>query len=747
MIKDKQAALNDGPPTKRAKQQDNVFPTTGDICDKHRLPLVLFCDETGCKIIVCHSCVILQHRDHKVKDLMEMDGEMKKEIDTIKNEIVNAIENNTLHTRKLNEFKNRICMSAQNALKKIKEEKKKLITSLENEAKDHTREVQEIRQNELKRVEDVLQSITAQNTELEEIKQLTEKILLEENKQQMDNNQQMNVQQIKELFKKSQTKPKDNEKIIKQYKTIDFEIASTNAFQDQVMGNVSTKMTEIDHQVKDQVYDPGKNSDDKRQSTTCTDTNASLQESGEATNSMDMQRHAEGHGAGSKTADLPSWKNTNGEDMQCDTEVHSTANKPKANSVSSSATNINIENIQSDTGTDPKATSSQPSVSGIDKEVVRSHPEGQSSLRNFIIASYPGSGKSTGKENTHGNTELQIPGTSSQCTKTVTEINPQYSSLSTSEERANTQNNAEEWQSTGINSTSAEGQKICAGVNSEAITPPSQEISQPLSATKVMSWQCEVCHLSSSPTGKIYIASNNAIEAFDISGNLMMQKKITGNRQIRQLSCHHNSQKDSLIVALDNDKIELRSGTTGNYLDRLRTVTFTECWGIYQDTAMTALLSGRMGAESKVIQCVVKNNSISKGSKQFVFNLQRISDIALLRSNNKKIMVIMGQQSIFAVDYENKTQLWKISEPMLKLNAVDIDPCRVCTDGRGFLFVTDILNNRVVVIDTQGKIKQEICKQLAGYCFDIASIPLWNKLIVTEFKDVLHRYQSLSIYV
>ncbi len=699
MIKDKQAALDDGPPAKRAKQQDNDSPITGDLCEKHRLPLVLFCDETGCKIIVCHSCVILKHRDHNVKDLMEMDIEMKKEMDSIKNEVIKAIENNTLHTEKLNEFKDRICVAAQNALKKIKEEKKKLITGIENEAKDHTREVQEIRQNELKRIEDALHGITAKNIELEGIKELIEKILLEENKKQVDNNQQMNAQQIRELFQKSQTKQKDDEKKIEHYEIVNFEVASRNVLQNPVMGNVARQRMDAEYNFLAE--------------------NHGLE---------DEQSDTEGP---STSASAPSvaTTTTKSKDMECHTKGHG---KPQAESATSSGASSNTENIQSDKGTDPKATSSQPSGPGTDKQVVKSHAEGRSSLANFIIASYPSPGKSTGKENMHSDTQLQIPGSSSQCTKTVPEINPKPATLSTCEGHDNTECSDAEGTEVSNNAQPAEEENNPSTAGPSLMA--SQDISRPLSATKVTSWQCDACHLSTSPMGKIYVASLNAIEAFDISGNLKMQKKITGKRQIKQLCCYHYNQKDSLVVAFENGKIELRSGTTGNYLDRLQTVTFTQYWGIYQDTPMTVLVSGKMGCQSKVVQCIIDNSRISKGSKQFVFNLQRISDIALLRSNNKKIMVIMGEQSIFAVDYESNAQLWNISEPMLKLNAADIDPYRVCTDGWGFLFVTDILNNRVVVIDTQGEIKQEICRQLAGYCFDIASIPLWNKLIVTEFK-------------
>ena len=41
----------------------------GDICKKHKQPLVLFCNDKDCQEQICPACVLVKHKDHNIMDL------------------------------------------------------------------------------------------------------------------------------------------------------------------------------------------------------------------------------------------------------------------------------------------------------------------------------------------------------------------------------------------------------------------------------------------------------------------------------------------------------------------------------------------------------------------------------------------------------------------------------------------------------------------------------------------------------
>ena len=761
-----------------AKQQDNLRTVTSDVCNEHtELKLDMFCDETSCQEILCVSCVVLKHIGHRVKKLSEKNAEVRKEMENIQNSSTKAIENLTTHYEKLQYIKTTINISSQSTLKKIKEEKKKIFATKEKEVKEHTKKVQAIRQNELKKVEETMQDIEAKTAEFEKIRQLSAKVILE------DNIHKVNAQHIRELYHHNLSAASDTKKIIKGYQTLNFEIAATNGLQNQVMGNVFTEKNMVDFLFTD--VDEPSNASPSREDTqgntegndTATNTQAAsspqagastnghirkdteLQSTGEnppvaslSSSEASTYKHMESHRQGKNTGIKPksstrlqytctmtgpqtlslrsaglmtSWKSVNEEHIQSDREGQNSETDQKSPSLpgtsgESNNTKIMVNDTEEESSPIVVASwsLSQPQAS-VDGERLQSDKDEQNTGTIPQSATVPTSGPSTSGECMQNNMEGQ--GDS---------LLPSQASADREHMQSDTQ-----------------GEYI--GINSQANSLPSVGITKQVSVTKLTSWQCDVRHLSSSASGNVYTASKDTIEAFDLKGNLKMGRKVTENTRIRRMACYRHNQRDTLVLVLGNNILELRDGLTGDLLDRQRTQNFTLHPGICQDSPRTILISGKTEGQCKVMQCIIDNNSrITRVSNKYVINLEKISGVTFVKSNNRKIIVatcgyLTCERSIVAVNYESKDELWKITEPMLKLNGMGISPWTICTDGRGHLFVTDTVNNRVVVMDTQGKIQQEVCKQLAGSCFDTTRVPFWNKLIVADHK---HNNRYINVY-
>ena len=198
-----------------------------------------------------------------------------------------------------------------------------------------------------------------------------------------------------------------------------------------------------------------------------------------------------------------------------------------------------------------------------------------------------------------------------------------------------------------------------------------------------------------------------------------------------------------LVLRLYNGLTQLRDGRNGSLVDTLSIPGFRTDFGVCQDSPNTVLISGRMGLQRRIMQCNINNNKITKGDKEIGIDIQAISGITCIIQNDRKILVATcgysnTEKFIIAVDYQSGRQLWKISEPIF--NGRKIVPWKICSDGDDYLFVTNSGNSRVVVMDTQGEIKQEICTDIVDKCWDVTCIPDRNKLIVSDDSENIYLY-------
>ncbi len=226
MIKDKQATSDDGPEPKHPKLENNAV---ADICNTHKLPLVIFCEEKDCQKLICHTCVLFKHKDHTALEIPDKVMTIKEEIRQIKTAAEYALENNATHNEKLNKIQSRIWISATEALDKIQEEKKSLIDVIEEEAAEHSRKVLEMQENKVKHVEETLHEIAAKKAKLEEIKQISVKDMSEN-----INDLITMLHDVNKLYNDGLLSEKDTEKMIKHYESRNCDVfADTNSSQNQ----------------------------------------------------------------------------------------------------------------------------------------------------------------------------------------------------------------------------------------------------------------------------------------------------------------------------------------------------------------------------------------------------------------------------------------------------------------------------------------------------------------------------------
>ena len=49
----------------------------GDMCQKHKQHLVLFCNDKDCQEQICSACVLVKHKDHNIMDLTSKADEVR----------------------------------------------------------------------------------------------------------------------------------------------------------------------------------------------------------------------------------------------------------------------------------------------------------------------------------------------------------------------------------------------------------------------------------------------------------------------------------------------------------------------------------------------------------------------------------------------------------------------------------------------------------------------------------------------
>lgn len=92
-------------------------------CTKHHLPLQLFCDEDACQILICSSCVAVNHQGHDVADIPVRAKETLKYMAGIKADVRKASCTRAAQLIELNAVENKLKELALNNMEKIDEAK------------------------------------------------------------------------------------------------------------------------------------------------------------------------------------------------------------------------------------------------------------------------------------------------------------------------------------------------------------------------------------------------------------------------------------------------------------------------------------------------------------------------------------------------------------------------------------------------------------------------------------------------
>ena len=268
----------------------------------------------------------------------------------------------------------------------------------------------------------------------------------------------------------------------------------------------------------------------------------------------------------------------------------------------------------------------------------------------------------------------------------------------------------------------------------------------PSMATEAKSWGTVGQLLSSSPTGHIYVAYGNQIQAFDTNSNKKMH--VTTTEKIHALTCHHANNRDTLVTAIKGATtikggIELRDSVTGNLLDTYH-MDFHPYQGSCQDSPETVLIGGKIGRQTKVIQCVINNGKITKVLKQINIPLSNIDGLTSLIHHNKKYVIATdcGNKTVVAVDLYSGVIEWEIKNT--QYNGKSVMPYGICTDGGKHLLLVDYNARRVLVVDMGGRIKSELVTNIRGnFSYNVSFIRSLHKLVLTHYHGCSN---NVSVY-
>ncbi len=245
MIREKS---DQGSNSKRTKQES----TSPDVCERHKQPLAIFCNNPDCQVVVCQTCVLLKHKDHEVIEITEKYEELQEEIKDIEKNITKASEVYNTLTEKIHREKNTVSAKTSDALEKIEAAKGKLIARIEKEEEMLTKNAIEIQEKQLSSFEETLRVITAKSRRLEETRSLITELTSEINIQ----NAMAKQAAIEQIYKEGLSNRKEIEKWVKQYDIVIFEDGSKVIEVQNMLGNVATKQNEIKYPLMGAVCHP-----------------------------------------------------------------------------------------------------------------------------------------------------------------------------------------------------------------------------------------------------------------------------------------------------------------------------------------------------------------------------------------------------------------------------------------------------------------------------------------------------------
>ncbi len=229
--------------------QKNASAQTSHVCKQHASQQTIFCDEKNCQALLCPTCILVKHRDHKLIDIPDKVDQIRDGLRELKIKTIDQKNKFTKQIEKMHIIKEVVNTSASKALDEVDNAKSKQLKELENAMKEVQKEADivktKITQNQQKQLKDVeltSADLKKKKEDLEECIKLIAQFI--EAREAID--VILNKDIIGQIFKEISNK-KDVGKWMANYEIMSFHGEDGSVLQRKPLGKTSTKTNTIDY--------------------------------------------------------------------------------------------------------------------------------------------------------------------------------------------------------------------------------------------------------------------------------------------------------------------------------------------------------------------------------------------------------------------------------------------------------------------------------------------------------------------
>ncbi len=213
-------------------------------CQKHQLPLTIFCNEQGCKEIICHTCALLKHKSHQIMELSDKANEVKG---PLMDKFCSLVDDNkTMIVERVDELHKIISNlddASEAAVKNVEERKSLLIEAVEKEANEHLNQISEMHDKEFTRIDEMCGDMEIDMWKLEELMQLVSEC----RRQKGDKETIEYYLAVEQMYKMLVLEHEESGKCVESFKVSQFIAGKLERSMSQTIGAVQTKQMIVDY--------------------------------------------------------------------------------------------------------------------------------------------------------------------------------------------------------------------------------------------------------------------------------------------------------------------------------------------------------------------------------------------------------------------------------------------------------------------------------------------------------------------
>ena len=222
---------------------------TGHLCKQHDSKQTIFCDEKTCQVLLCPTCILVKHKDHKLIDIPDKAGQIRDELRELKTKIIYQKDKFAKQIKKMHIIKEVVNTATSKALDEVDKARSKQLIELENAMKEVQKEAETeklkitaIQQWQVKDVELTSADLKKKKEDLEECIKLIAQFIEAREAVNVILNKDIIDQILKEISKK-----KDVGKWMASYEIMSYDAEVGPVLQRKPIGKTSLKTNTIDY--------------------------------------------------------------------------------------------------------------------------------------------------------------------------------------------------------------------------------------------------------------------------------------------------------------------------------------------------------------------------------------------------------------------------------------------------------------------------------------------------------------------